>query len=59
MIQPSENSPVDLPTPGSSPLLESRHLVKRYEDDEIAVNDVSFSVRPGEIYAMLGRQWGR
>lgn len=36
------------------PLLEAVGLTKRYEDGALAVNNVSFSVRPGEIYAMLG-----
>ncbi len=36
------------------PLLEAVDLTKRYEDGALAVNNVSFSVRPGEIFAMLG-----
>ncbi|NUN70192.1 MAG: ABC transporter ATP-binding protein [Bacteroidetes bacterium] len=35
-------------------MLEANGLTKRYEDGALAVNNVSFSVRPGEIYAMLG-----
>lgn len=37
-----------------APLLEAMGLTKRYEDGALAVNNVSFSVRPGEIFAMLG-----
>jgi len=36
------------------PLLEAIELTKRYEDGALAVNNVSFAVRPGEIFAMLG-----
>lgn len=36
------------------PLLEAVDLTKRYEDGALAVNNVSFSVHPGEIFAMLG-----
>jgi ABC-2 type transport system ATP-binding protein len=36
------------------PLLEAVNLSKRYEDGSLAVNDVTFSVKPGEIFAMLG-----
>lgn len=36
------------------PLLEAAGLTKQYEDGAIAVNNVSFSVRPGELFAMLG-----
>ncbi|HSR54062.1 MAG TPA: ABC transporter ATP-binding protein [Acidobacteriota bacterium] len=38
----------------SQPLIESLNLSKRYEDGVLAVDDVSFGIRPGEIYAMLG-----
>lgn len=38
----------------STPRLEAFHLGKRYEDGVQALNDVSFQVAPGEIYAMLG-----
>ena len=45
-------------TPGngsrSRPLLEAVNLTKRYEDDTLALDDVSFSVSPGMVYAMLG-----
>jgi ABC-2 type transport system ATP-binding protein len=37
-----------------NPMLEAVALTKRYEDDTLALDGVSFSVRPGEIYAMLG-----
>lgn len=39
-------------------MIETRHLVKRFRDKKrgnvCAVNDVSFSCRPGEIYGLLG-----
>jgi len=35
------------------PLLQTRHLVKRY-GDKAAVNDVSFDVHGGEIFGFLG-----
>ena len=34
--------------------IEAVRLAKRYEDGLLAVDDVSFAVAPGEIYAMLG-----
>jgi ABC-2 type transport system ATP-binding protein len=34
--------------------IEAVHLSKRYEDGLLAVDDVSFAVASGEIYAMLG-----
>jgi len=37
-----------------APMLEARGLVKRYEDGVLALDLVSFAVRAGEIYAMLG-----
>lgn len=36
-----------------SPLIKTRHLVKKY-GDKLAVNDVSFEVRGGEIFGFLG-----
>ena len=36
------------------PILEADRLTKRYEDGVLALNGVSFSVRQGEIFAMLG-----
>jgi len=35
-------------------ILEADRLTKRYEDGVLALNGVSFTVRQGEIYAMLG-----
>ena len=39
-------------------MIEARHLVKRFRDKKrgtvCAVNGVSFSCRPGEIYGLLG-----
>jgi ABC-2 type transport system ATP-binding protein len=37
-----------------SPYLEAVGLSKRYEDGVLALDRVSFAVRPGQIYAMLG-----
>ncbi|MBI5267167.1 MAG: ABC transporter ATP-binding protein [candidate division Zixibacteria bacterium] len=37
-----------------SPYLEAVALSKRYEDGVLALDRVSFGVRPGQIYAMLG-----
>ena len=37
-----------------APLLQAVSLTKRYEDGVVALNNVSFSVKPGEIFAMLG-----
>ena len=36
------------------PILEADKLTKRYEDGVLALNAVSFAVRGGEIFAMLG-----
>ena len=36
------------------PVLEAVDLTKRYEDGIIALDHVSFSVHPGQIYVMLG-----
>jgi len=47
----------ETPTTSSSngkPLLEADVLTKRYEDGTLALDAVSFTVGPGEIYAMLG-----
>jgi len=38
----------------SSPMIEASGLTKRYEDGVLALDGVSFAVRPGEVYAMLG-----
>ena len=35
-------------------MIEAERLTKRYEDGILALEDVSFSVAPGEIFAMLG-----
>ena len=37
-----------------SPMLETDNLTKRYEDGVMGVDHLSFSVYPGQIYAMLG-----
>ena len=36
-----------------TPVIDVRHLYKRY-GDTVAVDDVSFSVQPGEIFGILG-----
>lgn len=36
------------------PMLEAVDLTKRYEDGVLALDRVSFSIRPGEIFVMLG-----
>jgi ABC-type sugar transport system ATPase subunit len=38
---------------GAPPLIEADHIVKRF-GGAIAVDDVSFAVRPGEIHAVVG-----
>ncbi len=38
----------------SSAMFEAVNLTKQYEDGVVALDDVSFSVRPGEIFAILG-----
>ncbi len=43
-----------IPATAPPPYLEATHLTKRYEDGLLAVDDVSFSVGSGQIYAMLG-----
>jgi ABC-2 type transport system ATP-binding protein len=41
-------------TPTTQPMIEAIGLTKRYEDETLALDDVSFAVHPGQIYAMLG-----
>ena len=43
-----------LPDTKTPPIIEAVHLTKQYEDGQIALDHISFSIRPGEIYAMLG-----
>ena len=38
----------------SHPMFEASGLSKRYEDGVLALDNVSFAVNPGQIYAMLG-----
>ena len=35
-------------------LLEAIDLTKRYDDGVLALDHINFSVKPGQIYAMLG-----
>jgi ABC-2 type transport system ATP-binding protein len=37
-----------------TPMLEAVNLTKRYEDGVLALDHISFSVHPGQIYSMLG-----
>lgn len=38
----------------NTPMLETKNLTKRYEDNMLALDNLSLEVAPGEIYAMLG-----
>lgn len=38
----------------TAPILEAVNLSKKYEDGMLALNNVSFEVKPGEIFSMLG-----
>jgi ABC-2 type transport system ATP-binding protein len=38
----------------NGPMLEAVNLSKKYEDGVLAVDNLNISVKPGEIYAMLG-----
>ncbi len=42
-----------LEVPGTA-MLEAVNLTKRYEDGVLALDHVSFAVKPGQIFAMLG-----
>jgi ABC-2 type transport system ATP-binding protein/ribosome-dependent ATPase len=51
---PDQGDPARVgPPPGAHPLLEVRHLVRRF-GDFVAVDDVSLSVGPGEVVGLLG-----
>jgi ABC-2 type transport system ATP-binding protein len=39
---------------GQRPMIEAANLTKRYDDGVLALDHVSFTVSPGQIYAMLG-----
>jgi ABC-2 type transport system ATP-binding protein len=43
----------EVPQPGSDQAITVQHLVKRY-GDFVAVNDVSFSIKEGEIFGIIG-----
>jgi drug efflux transport system ATP-binding protein len=51
--QPSPEPPPAPPTATPEAMIEARHLKKRF-GDFYAVKDVSFSVRRGEIFGLLG-----
>jgi len=38
----------------AQPMFEALHLTKRYEDGVLALDHISFTVAPGQIYTMLG-----
>lgn len=38
----------------SPPMIAACGLTKRFEDGQLALQDVSFAVRPGQIFALLG-----
>ena len=42
------------PTPSTLPMLEAVSLTKRYEDDTLALDQVSFTIGAGEIVALTG-----
>jgi peptide/nickel transport system ATP-binding protein len=42
------------PAPGAPLLLEVQNLVKRYDGGVVAVNDVSFGIKPGESLGLVG-----
>lgn len=44
----------DRPVDQTRPMLEAASLSKRYEDGVLALDSVSFSIMPGQIFAMLG-----
>ncbi len=37
-----------------NPMLEARNLTKKYEDGQLALDNVIFKIHPGEIFALLG-----
>lgn len=37
-----------------NPMLEAINLTKRYEDNSLALNNISFVVNPGQIFSILG-----
>ena len=45
---------IDQSQTASPPMIAACGLTKRYEDGLLALQDVSFAVRPGQIFAMLG-----
>jgi ABC-2 type transport system ATP-binding protein len=44
----------DMQYRGKQPLLEAYNLTKRYDDGLLALDHVSFTVHPGEVFAVLG-----
>jgi len=45
---------VEINKPESAPVLQAKNLSMRYEHGVLALDQVSFEVRPGEIFIMLG-----
>ena len=50
----TEQAPAEAAGADSGARLEAVNLSKRYEDGVLALDNVSFKVNPGSIYAMLG-----
>jgi ABC-2 type transport system ATP-binding protein len=47
--------PADAPAPTRAPAITVRNLTKRYKkSSRPAVDDISFDVQPGELFAFLG-----
>ncbi len=54
MIEALSTTTGESPVSKTGPMLEAVNLSKRYEDGTLALDRISFTVHPGEIYAMLG-----
>ncbi len=50
---PAQRAATEAPVAKDTPILAAKQLTKRF-GGLVAVNDVSFSVRPGEIFAIIG-----
>ena len=53
-ITMTEHTPEAATPTNGRVLLEAENLTKRYEDGVLALDHISFSVKQGEVYAMLG-----